>query len=339
MRLRVVLLRVLALALIVGTAGAWWLAHQMRPVAPGGPMVTVRIPPGSGARGVARTLRSRGLIRNEAVFLWLAARRGNASSLRAGTYRLSPAMSLSQILDRVAAGDRGAEDITVTIPEGFTVRQIAETLEACGVIREAGDLLKVSRQAASRLHAPFPLPATGLEGYLFPETYRFRRGTPAQSAAQEMLDTFVRSFYQSHRDRLANSPHSLHEIVTIASLIEREARAPQDRSRIAGVIENRLRRGMRLDIDATVLYALGRHKNRVLYRDLEVDSPYNTYRRKGLPPGPIASPGLASLRAALEPERHGFLYYVARPDGSHQFTRTLAEHNAAVARMRRGGRG
>jgi UPF0755 protein len=149
-----------------------------------------------------------------------------------------------------------------------------------------------------------------------------------------MLDRFTAAFFDKHRADIERSSHTLHEIVTIASLIEREAEVEQDRARIAGVIENRLKRNMKLDIDATVLFALGRHKERVLYRDLQVASPYNTYRHKGLPPGPIAAPGLPSLVAALHPESHDFLFYVAAPDGSHVFTRTEAEHNAAVARMR-----
>jgi UPF0755 protein len=125
-----------------------------------------------------------------------------------------------------------------------------------------------------------------------------------------------------------------HEVVTIASLVEREARVDAERARIAGVTYNRLRRGMRLEVDATVLYALGRQKDVVLYRDLQLDSPYNTYLHYGLPPGPIASPGLAAILAAVRPETHDFLYYVARPDGSHAFSRTLEEHNRAIRAIR-----
>jgi UPF0755 protein len=149
-----------------------------------------------------------------------------------------------------------------------------------------------------------------------------------------MLDEFTRRFYEPHKEEIARSQHSLHEMVTIASLIERETHVSEERARIAGVIENRLRRGMRLQIDATVLYALEKHKSRVLFRDLQVDSPYNTYRHAGLPPGPIASPGLPCLLAALHPEQHDYLFYVVGPEGSHVFSRTEAEHRRAVMRMK-----
>ena len=149
-----------------------------------------------------------------------------------------------------------------------------------------------------------------------------------------MVLNFSRRFARPKEQEISAGGHSLHEIVTLASLIEREARIPTDRPRIAGVLENRLKKGMKLEIDATVLYALGYHKDRVYYKDLEVDSPYNTYRNVGLPPGPIASPGLASLDAALHPEANDYLYYVAQPNGAHLFARTGAEHAANVRKAR-----
>lgn len=149
-----------------------------------------------------------------------------------------------------------------------------------------------------------------------------------------MLTNFSARFARPNQAAIASSGHTLHELVTTASLIECEAKAPQDRPRIGGVIENRLRKKMRLEIDATVLYALGHHKDRVLFKDLTVDSPYNTYRHRGLPPGPIASPGLPSLEAALHPEQNDFFYYVARPDGTHIFTRTIQQHHAAIQQVR-----
>jgi UPF0755 protein len=149
-----------------------------------------------------------------------------------------------------------------------------------------------------------------------------------------MLSNFSTRFARPYRVEVGRSGRDLHAIVTIASLIEREAKVPQDRARIAGVLDNRLRRGMRLEVDATLDYAYGYHKTRVLYKDLEVASPYNTYRHKGLPPGPIANPGLAALQAALHPERNAFLYYVARPDGAHIFSRTPDEHAAAKRQAR-----
>jgi len=173
-----------------------------------------------------------------------------------------------------------------------------------------------------------------LEGYLLPETYEFAYGTAAEDLVRRMVEELDRQFVKPNADAIAASKLSLHEIVTLASLVEREAKVAADRAKIAGVLTNRLSRGMKLQCDATVQYALGEHKPRLTFADLKVDSPYNTYLHAGLPPGPIACPGIASLRAALQPERTDALFYVARPDGSHVFTRTYEEHLAAIAQIR-----
>jgi UPF0755 protein len=319
--------------LVVG-GGALWVRQQLSPVSSTRRPSIVVIDPGIGAPGIAARLEKAGVVRNATAFLWYARLSGHAGDLKAGEYRLSPDMTPDQILERLKRGGADSEEIAVTIPEGFTAKRIAETLAGKGVIADKAAFLRLAEGKGAHPVAPFNLPSGGLEGYLYPDTYRFLPKTAPEKAVQAMVDNFTKAFFDRNRAAIEQSGHNLQEIVTIASLIEREAEVPRDRARIAGVIENRLRRNMKLDIDATVLYALGRHKDRVLYADLKVDSPYNTYRRKGLPPGPIASPGLASLEAALNPERHDFLYYVAAPDGSHVFTRTLAEHNTAVARMR-----
>ena len=149
-----------------------------------------------------------------------------------------------------------------------------------------------------------------------------------------MLGNFSTRFFRPYQQEIQSNKKSLHQIVTEASLIEKEARVEADRARIAGVLENRLKRRMLLQVDATVLYALGKHKSRVLYRDLEVKSPYNTYRNRGLPPAPIASPGIPSLEATMRPEQHHYLYYVARPNGEHIFTTTSAEHQRAINQVK-----
>jgi len=199
---------------------------------------------------------------------------------------------------------------------------------------DSKEFLEILRSKNAGLTMPFDPPKSGLEGYLYPDTYAFRPNTRPRDMVQAMIDVFTSRFYEPNRVRIEQSGHSLHEIVTIASLVEREAKVERDRARIAGVIENRLKAGMRLQIDATVLYALGHHKSRVMYKDMAVESPYNTYRHKGLPPGPIASPGMPSLRAALAPEKNPYLFYVAGPGGAHIFSRTEREHYANVARMR-----
>lgn len=284
-------------------------------------------------RALAGRLRRLGLIRHAGTFYWYARWRGDVERVRAGRYRISPQMSPAQILDKLVLGKQDIEGL-VTIPEGFTAAKIAERLKRERVVERSSDFLSLVRHPDGHVHLSFPTPPTGLEGYLFPSSYDLEPGMGSERAAQMMVDEFVRQFAEPYSDEIARSPHSLHEIVTIASMIEREAEVDRDRPLIAGVIENRLRKGMRLQVDATVIYALGHHVNRVLYKHLSVESPYNTYRNKGLPPGPIGSPGLPSLLAALRPAKHDFLFYVAAPDGSHVFTRTEAEHMQAVARIR-----
>ncbi|MCC6727811.1 MAG: endolytic transglycosylase MltG [Chthonomonadales bacterium] len=329
---------VLSAALAAAACALAWGAHELAPVSARGRTVRVAVARGQNVWGVAAMLARRGLIRRSAAFVVYAVARGDAGRIRAGEYGLSPSMSAAQILDRLKRGGADADDRVVVVPEGFTVAQIAHALSQRGVASDEAAVRRLARRPGGAVRAPFPM-AHGLEGYLFPDTYRLAPRAGAAAALQAMVDTFAARFYEPHAAEIARSGHSLHEVVTIASLVEREARVDADRPQIAGVIENRLARGMRLEIDASVLYALGQHKSRVLFSDLEVASPYNTYRRAGLPPGPIASPGLASLVAALRPARSDRLFYVANPDGTHTFTRTLAEHRAATARARRSAGG
>lgn len=320
-------------ALLVA-GGALWVRQQLQPASDSAQKVRVVIPPDSGAPRVAHILAQDGVIRNATAFLWYARLHGEAGKLKAGRYRLAPNMTLDEIIDRLKRGGSETEDRTVTIPEGYTLGQIAEALQTKGVIADPQAFLQIVKSKNPGLTAPFKLPKTGLEGYLYPDTYRFLPNSRPERVAQAMLDSFTKQFYEPNQDAIARSGHSLHQIVTIASLIEREAEVPQDRPKIAGVIENRLRRHMRLQIDATLDYAHGHHLSRVLYKDLAIKSPYNTYRYAGLPPGPIASPGKASLEAALHPEHSDYLYYVAGPNKAHIFARTEAEHNQNVARVR-----
>jgi UPF0755 protein len=243
-------------------------------------------------------------------------------------------------MSSLAVGDRLVGDVVLTIPEGYTLVQIAQSLQSSGVTSEQGFL-----EAAKSANVPaggvsFPLPQGSLEGYLFPDTYFLQPDSKPEAAVAKMLANFERKVYVplktefassslSLNPEFASSSHSFNEVVILASMVEREAKLPRERPLIAGVYINRLRKGMKLDCDATIQYALGHHKARLLYSDLTVDSPYNTYVHPGLPPGPICNPGLDSVRAALQPLQSDYLYYVARPDGSHAFSRTMSEHRAA----------
>ena len=336
-RTRVLLAALLALAAAVWGGWMWMISPPSISHAP----VTVAIPRGANRLAIGNLLSEQGVIRSPYAFVFKT--RTTGAEIKAGKYRLAPDMSLNQVVEALRHGPTAtAEGIAVTIPEGYTLAQIADVMQTKSIANGA-DMLRLAtdRTALAELHEDYELPSQTLEGYLFPDTYVIKPHSTSRAVLEEMLRNFGKRFADSHAQEITASGHSLHEIVTIASLIEREAQVPQDRARIAGVIENRLRRKMRLQIDAAVLYALGHHKNRVLYKDLMVRSPYNTYRHAGLPPGPIANPGLPCLLAALHPEANDFLYYVARPDGSHLFSRTPKEHEAAKrqARQERQGRG
>lgn len=316
-------------AAIVLAFALGWLWWQFQPVGEG-TFRLVRISPGMSARQIGQKLQRQGLIRRAWAFEWAARWKGWTSRLQPGAYEFRPSMTPLQMARIIVEGR--VATTWITIPEGYTLRQIAQLLDERGVADEE-EFLRLATTEGNTFKAPFPLPPN-LEGYLFPNTYRLPQGTGARQAIQAMVSLLDKVVYQQYRSEIQNSGYSFHEILTIASMIEREAKVPEDRALISSVIRNRLRRDMKLEIDATVLYALGMHKSRVLYRDLEIDSDYNTYRRKGLPPGPIANPGVASIEAVLRPANTDYLYYVARPDGSHIFTRTIREHHVAVARAR-----
>ncbi len=334
------LLASLAVLGALGGGGALGVVWLLTPVAHEHKTTRVVIPSGSSAARVGEILRQGGLIHSAPFFSLYLRAKGEGDRFKAGRYALSPDMTLAQIIRALQSGPLSSleDKIRVTIPEGYTLRQIADALNEKGVTDGAAFVKAATDpNAIAALHADFALPADTLEGYLFPDTYYFPAHTPPARIIEAMLLNFYTRFARPYQSEIADSGRDLHRITTEASLVEREARVPEDRARIASVLENRLRRGMRLEVDATVLYALGHHKEQVLYRDLNVRSPYNTYRRKGLPPGPNANPGLAAHRAAQRPERSDYLYYVARPDGAHIFTRTLAEHEQArrQARMER----
>lgn len=316
---RVVYLACIAVAgaVFLGAGAAAFLWWEMRP--PGGAegSRTVVVPPGETTWQIGRRLAEARVVRSARAVVVAARLRRVDGRLRSGEYAFSPAQSVWQIVGILARGEAILH--RMTIPEGYTVAQIADALAEAGL----GDRDRFLEMAARS------------EGYLFPDTYLLPRGLGEAALIARFRDRFDAVVGAEIREAARARGMSLHQLVTVASMIEREARVPQERAVIAGVIYNRLRLGMRLEIDATVLYALGRHKAELSFADLTVDSPYNTYRNHGLPPGPIANPGLAAVTAAAAPADTPFLYYVLRPDGSHHFSRTLREHLDAVGRYRR----
>lgn len=295
-----------------------------------GDTVAFKIPRHASSAEIAAILAEHDLIRSPLAFRVYARLVGADGTLKAGQYEVPTGLSVPETVELLRAGGRD-ESVSFTIPEGYNTKQIVELLSRRGLVNE-DEFMTAIRHAEFEFVADNDLPPERrLEGYLFPDTFRVRVDAKSSEIIRILLDRFAQEAEALRLTEKANELGlSVHEIVTIASLIEREARIDEDRRLISGVIHNRLRIGMPLQIDATVVYALGETaRDRVLYEDLEVDSPYNTYRYPGLPPGPIANPGTESLRAAIDPAPTDYLYYLAKPDGSHVFSRTLEEHNAA----------
>jgi len=300
-----------------------------------GPPIIVTVEPGDSARDVAKALWERGLIRNATAVVVAAYATGDWRCIQAGRHELDPSMSALDILEALCRGSRTAWS-WLTIPEGYTVSQIAQQVEE----KRLG--IAVQFEAAARtpgsFDVSFPAPDRSLEGYLFPDTYRVDSGETERDIVAHMLRRFDEVVWKGlFQESPEYDGRSLRDIIILASLVEWEAQLDEERPKIAGVLLNRLRRGMRLECDATVQYALGDgRKPRLGYDDLAVESEYNTYLHDGLPPGPICSPGEASIRAAMEPAEMTQLYYVATPDGSHLFSNTFAEHQRAIRRARSG---
>jgi UPF0755 protein len=327
--LRWLLVALLFLVLAAG-CGYWWLMREMRPLGTAFLPQLVRMRESITAEEVAQMLAKRELVRNPGLLAWWLKRYGK-EQITPGDYEFSPDMDMRRIADILIQ-----EQFTpnwVTFPEGWTRFKIANRLQERG-IADAEEFLSLCRQPKKYTDIGISMPEKDLEGYLFPNTYRLPPGSGAELAVRSMLSGFKRYAYEPLKDEIDKSDHNLHQILTVASMIEKEAMHDKDRPLIAAVIYNRLKKGMHLQIDATVLYGMGQWKDRVLYRDLRHPSPYNTYLNKGLPPGPIANPGLASLKAALEPADVDYLFYVAQADGYHRFTKTYSNHLKAIAEIR-----
>lgn len=319
--LAVVVAVVLALA-------AWALLLRSEHDIEAGRPVQLEIVQGSSTASIGAKLAEAGVIDNRYLFRLRARLAGADGAMSPGVYELTTGMSYSDVLDLLRSGPP-ITTVKVAIPEGFVIDQIAERLEERAGV-PAKKTRALAKGGAEEFVADHPYLAAAhegsLEGYLFPKTYRLPEGATAREALEAMLDQFDKEIVSIDLARAQEDGFDLHEVVTVASIIEREAVLDEERALVSSVIRNRLARGMPLEIDATVEYVLPGNRFRLRYSDLRVDSPYNTYRVKGLPPGPIASPGLASLRAAVAPSDTRYLYYVLTgKDGSHTFTTTKSD--------------
>jgi UPF0755 protein len=321
-------LRKLLLVVILAAVayGAWFHETQWPVRGAGDPPQPLLVAQGAGVLDIGRQLQQLGLVRHPEVFRFYVLSRGETGRLRAGEYALEGSMSLEQIVDKLVRGDVVRH--VVTFPEGTNLEDMARLAAVKGIPVEA--FLAAARNP--ELIKDLDPDAKDLEGYLFPDTYDIPRG--AEPAAQ-LVARMVRRFRAVMAPELTRLPsgRTLRQVVTLASIVETETARPEERPRVAAVFLNRLQRRMPLQTDPTVIYALrkvGTYDGNIRKGDLDVDSPYNTYRFPGLPPGPIASPGRASLQAALHPAESRELYFVSRNDGSHQFSETLAEHERWV---------
>lgn len=319
----------LGLCVAVFAAIGYVKSHTAYPMA--GQTVTVVVSTGMTAQNIADVLKDRGIINNTMAFRVLAKIEGLDNSLQAGLYVFSSDMSMQQIIDMLARGQVAYH--TITIPEGYDVDQIAALIEAKH-IGTAAAFKAAARQAAGPDYLT-PLPGTeyNAEGFLFPDTYQVPWGMSEQDIVKMMMDRFAREFTPAMRAQAAAQGLTVRDVITLASLVEREAKKADERPVIAGVFLHRLQLGMPLQSCATIQYILGTPKVDLGVADTEIPSPYNTYQHTGLPPGPIASPGLASIRAVLNPAPTPYLYFVARPDGSHIFSETYEQHQAAIASL------
>jgi UPF0755 protein len=328
-----------ALALVVlllvaaGAAAAWFYARVREPYRGfAGTEQFVEIPPGAGSRTIGERLVQGGVVRDPYTFrlaMWLSG--DKTRHLKAGEYRFDHPMTPAEVIDKIARGD--VYVVHLTFPEGLTSFDMAKIFESHGLGPAASFVAAVNDVAAIKEIDP---DATTLEGYLFPDTYAVPRRTDASKLVRLMVAEFARAWTPDLRAAAAERQMTTHQVVTLASIVEKETAQASERQVVAAVYANRLRIGMPLQCDPTVIYALqraGTYDGNIHKTDLAIDSPYNTYRYPGLPPGPIASPGKASLAAAVHPADADYLYFVSRNDGTHVFSRTLDEHNRNVQKF------
>ena len=288
----------------------------------------VDIPSGTGTAGIRRRLVDAGVVSDELAFRAALAWTGQSRALQAGEYRFDRPMNVIEVIDKIARGDVYTH--AITFPEGLTIREMAAIFQS-QEFGKADEFIKAARDVS--LVSDLDPAAKDLEGYLFPETYTMPRGVSASKVIAMMVDRFRSTYSELEQKKSGELDLSLRQIVTLASLVEKETGKADERPMVAAVYRNRMTRKMLMQADPTVVYALvmaGRYDGNIRKQDLEVDSPYNTYKYAGLPPGPIASPGRAALEAALAPADVDYLYFVSRNDGSHAFASTLTEHNANV---------
>jgi len=302
-----------------------FLFYIHRPIRGNQEQIDIIIYPGQGSNSTLKSLESSHIVTQPDKFRWYARLRGFDKKLKAGEYSISPSMSPAEILQMMISGRVKLHKLT--IPEGYNLRQIALVVEQSGLGSEQKFI-----ELASDTHwvHEMGIDADTFEGYLFPETYYFSKGVTEKEIISAMVNRFQQVFTSDWEARARDLDFTVHEIVTLASIIEKETGADFERPIISSVFHNRLKRGMRLETDPTVIYGLKQFNGNLTRKHLLTPSAYNTYLNYGLPPGPIANPGRAALEAALFPANTNYLYFVSKKNHTHQFSTNLKDHNAAV---------
>jgi len=323
----IISLGMLCLFLAAGAVVLFLYQYAVRPVHTSQTSGVVWIKPGQSFPETVMQLQEAGFVQHPQLFRWIARYRGDDRHIRAGEYQLQASMAPREILDALVSGKTLLHK--VVIPEGSTMRKIGEILENAGLVSQE-DFVQTASEPG--LAEALGLEGSTLEGYLFPETYHFPKGVTAEEVIRKMVSDFHTVFTPAWAERAQVMDLTVYEVVILASMVEKETGNPGERSLIAGVFLNRLKRGMRLESDPTVIYGMDDFDGNLTRKDLETPSLYNTYLIQGLPPGPIANPGRASMEAVLYPSEEPYLYFVSKNDGSHHFSRTFSEHNQMVRR-------
>ena len=300
------------------------------PVSPTGEWKEVVIQKGMNFREITSLLKKEGMVRDGFTFDVLGRTFGITKKVRAGYYSISPSMPMIEILKTLKKGM--IIEYSLTIPEGLTIEDIADAIEKPGLSRRE-DFISITKDRGFIKSIGFD--ADSLEGYLFPDTYLLPKGVTSQEIAERMINRFREVITDEIGNRAKEMGFTMGEVITLASIIEREAQVDSERAIVSAVYHNRLRKGMLLQADPTAIYGKKRLNEKITKKDLQNKSPYNTYRITGLPPGPIANPGLKSIKAALHPADVDYLFFVSKNDGTHHFSRTAVEHNEAVLRYQK----
>ncbi|MDO9558516.1 MAG: endolytic transglycosylase MltG [Syntrophales bacterium] len=306
-------------------SGLFLIGYAKRPIDDRAVVATVYIPKGTGFFEIVNILDQAGMVKNKRFFIILALLKGVSSSIKYGEYELATSMSPWEIIDKLVKGD--IKPRRVTIPEDYTLKQIADQLVAENLVSEES-FISVTTDPV--FLASLKIDAGSAEGYLYPDTYDFYRGMTTQEIVKSMVKQFRKKVTPEMIERAKKLGMTTTEFVTLASLIGKETGHKEEKEKVSAVFHNRLKKGMRLQSDPTAIYSLTEYRNIVRRKHLDNDTPYNTYKIRGLPSGPIANPGIDSLQAALYPASVNYLYFVSKDDGTHKFSSNLAAHAKAV---------